>query len=97
VKVLDKIDRELTLSPRHRAALRQRQAYFRAHRELVLGKQAFFRVDPATALEHMERANQFFKSARLRLVCALMRVSPGALLRLYRLRDRLVVGTDTSF
>jgi glycosyltransferase involved in cell wall biosynthesis len=97
LKVLDKVDRELALSPAHRAAVHARQAYFRARLELALGKRAFFRLDTPRALAHLERANDYFRSRRLRMVCALMRVSPGVLLRLYRLRDRLLVGADTSF
>jgi glycosyltransferase involved in cell wall biosynthesis len=97
LKVLDKLDREEALTPADRAALQQRRAFFRARLDLMLGKRAFFRLDTPGALHYLERANAYFRSWRLRLVWALMRVSPAALLRLYRLRDRLLVGADTSF
>jgi hypothetical protein len=95
--VLDKVEREIELTPRDRAALRERRQYFFARLELNRGKQAFFRLDTGAALRHVERANEYFQSRRLRLICALMRTFPGVLLRVYRLRDRLIVGTDTSF
>jgi hypothetical protein len=97
VQVLDRLAAGLDLDPDDRAALVERQAYFRARLDLAESKQAFFRLETDAALEHLERANQFFRSRRLRLVCALMRTFPGVLLRVYRLRDRLVVGADTSF
>jgi len=96
VEVLDKLAR-LDLSPQDRAALVKRQAFFRARLDLARAKFAFFRLETHDALVHLERANEYFKSRRLRIICALMRTSPGVLLRLYRLRDRLLLGADTSF
>jgi glycosyltransferase involved in cell wall biosynthesis len=97
VQVLDKLAVSLDLPPEDRAAIAERQACFRARLELAEGKHAFFRLETDAALDHVERANEFFKSPRLRLVCALMRTFPGVLLHVYRLRDRLLVGADTSF
>lgn len=96
VAVLEKLAK-LDLAPEDRAALVDRQAFFRARLHLAEAKFAFFRLDTNTAIEHLGRANEYFKSRRLRLICACMRTSPGVLLRLYRLRDRLLVGADTSF
>jgi hypothetical protein len=95
--VLDKLAARFGLTPEDRAAVEQRQAYFRAHLDLAKGKQAFFRLETAAALEHLERAYEFFRTRRLRLICMAIRRFPGALLRIYRLRDRLIVGSDTSF
>jgi glycosyltransferase involved in cell wall biosynthesis len=97
VRVLDKLAARVDLAPGDRAAVTERRAYFRAMLDLAEGKHAFFRLETDAALEHLERANAFFKSRRLRLVCALMRTFPGVLLRVYRLRDRLLLGADTSF
>jgi hypothetical protein len=97
VQVLDKLAACLDVAPDDRAAIAERQAYFRARLDLAEGKHAFFRLETDAALQHLERANKFFKSRRLRLVCALMRTFPGVLLRVYRLRDRLLLGADTSF
>lgn len=97
VQVLDRFAARRDVAPDDRAAVAERQAYFRAMLDLVEGKHAFFRLETDAALEHVERANDYFKSRRLRLVCALMRTVPGVLLRVYRLRDRLLLGADTSF
>ena len=98
--VLDKLASGSTaaaLSPADRQALGARRAYFRARLEIAHGKRAFFRLDAEKAREHLERANEVFRSPRLRLVCVLLRLFPGVLLKVYRLRDRLIVGADTSF
>jgi glycosyltransferase involved in cell wall biosynthesis len=97
IHVLDKLTARPDLAPDDRAAVVERRAYFRAMLDLAEGKHAFFRLETDAALEHLERANEFFKSRRLRVVCALMRTFPRALLQVYRLRDRLLLGADTSF
>ena len=98
--VLDKLadgPTALALPPADRQALEARRAYFRARLEIAHGKRAFFRLDAEKAREHLERANEVFRSPRLRLVCLLLRLFPGVLLKVYRLRDRLIIGADTSF
>jgi len=95
--VLDKAARTLDLPPNDCAVLERRRAYFRARLELAQGKRAFFNLDVQTALESIRRANLFFKSTKLTLVCALLRTCPRVMLRAYRLRDRLLLGADTSF
>jgi glycosyltransferase involved in cell wall biosynthesis len=98
--VLDKLANSpsaLALSAADRQALEARRAYFRATLEMAQGKRAFFRLDPEKAREHLERANDLLRSPRLSLVCVLLRLFPRVLLKVYRLRDRLIVGADTSF
>jgi glycosyltransferase involved in cell wall biosynthesis len=98
--VLDKLadgPTALALPAADRQALDARRAYFRARLEIARGKRAFFRLDAEKAREHLERANDLFRSPRLRLVCLLLRLFPGVLLKVYRLRDRLIIGADTSF
>lgn len=98
--VLDKFTRSkyaLALSDADRRALEERREYFRASRELAYGKRAFFSLDAGKAREHLERANAVLRSPRLGLVCLLLRWVPGVLLKMYRIRDRLIVGADTSF
>lgn len=98
--VLDKLatgHRALALSDADHQALRARRTYFRARLEIALGKRAFFRLDAEKAREHLERANDVLRSPRLRVVCVLLRLFPGMLLKVYRLRDRLIIGADTSF
>jgi glycosyltransferase involved in cell wall biosynthesis len=98
--VLDKLATgrtALALSAADRQALLARRDYFCARLEIAHGKRAFFRLDAEKAREHLERANGLLRSPRLRLVCVLLRLFPGVLLKVYRLRDRLIVGADTSF
>lgn len=95
--VLDKAERTLQLPPDDLAVLKAQQARFNAMRELALGKRAFFQLESERALEHFRRANEFFRSPRLALVCGAIRLAPGMVLRMYGLRDRLMVGTDTRF
>lgn len=98
--VLDKLatgHRALALSDADHQALRARRTHFRARLEIALGKRAFFRLDAEKAREHLERANDVLRSPRLRVVCVLLRLFPGMLLKVYRLRDRLIIGADTSF
>jgi glycosyltransferase involved in cell wall biosynthesis len=97
LKVLDKIERTLPLSSEDRRVLELQRNYFAAQLELAQGKRAFFRQDVDGALNHIERSNVLWRRRKLQLVCALIRRFPGVLLRVYRLRDRLVVGADTSF
>ncbi len=96
VEVLEKLG-SLDLSSEDRAVLIDRQAFFRARLDLARAKHAFFRLETNVALEYLERANAYFKSRRLSIICAFIRTSPGVLLRLYRLRDRFLVRADTSF
>jgi glycosyltransferase involved in cell wall biosynthesis len=98
--VLDKLakaDCTLALPDADRQALEARRTFFRARLEIAQGKRAFFRLDAEKAREHLERANDLVPSRRLRLVCVLLRLVPGILLKVYRLRDRLIIGADTSF
>ena len=97
LQVLDKMARELSLSPPDREVLAERQAYFQARLELARGKDAFFRLDQRAAVEHLQRANEHFNSWRLRIICWLIRLFPGTLHRLYQLRDRVLTRANTSF
>lgn len=98
--VLDKLAKDdcvLALPDADRQALEARRTYFRARLEIAQGKRAFFLLDAEKAREHLERANDLVRSRRLRLVCVLLKLFPGVLLKVYRLRDRLIIGSDTSF
>ena len=98
--VLDKLAKDdcvLALPDADRQALEARRTYFRARLEIAQGKRAFFLLDAERAREHLERADDLIRSRRLRLVGVLLRLFPGVLLKVYRLRDRLIIGSDTSF
>jgi hypothetical protein len=85
------------LTPSDFAALEQETARYRATLDLARGKRAFFALDVEGAVEHLHRANKYFRSAKISLVCALMRYMPSLMLRMYSWRDRLVLGADTRF
>ena len=62
VQVLEQLAARLDVAPEDRAAVAKRLAYFRARLDLAEGKHAFFRLETDSALKHLERANEFFKS-----------------------------------
>jgi glycosyltransferase involved in cell wall biosynthesis len=95
--VLDKAHRTLNLTPSDLEALERETARYRAALDLARGKRAFFALDVDAAVEHLQRANKHFRSAKISLVCALMRYMPTLMLRMYSWRDRLVLGADTRF
>lgn len=97
VGVYDRLARTLELAPADRATLEGRRAHFRALLSFHRGKRAFFQRDAHAALEHLQQANAFFRSTRLRIVCRLLRVAPHLMLSLYRLRDRFVLGANTRY
>ena len=97
LKALDKARVALRLDARQQAALDRRYREFQAQLSLAEGKRAFFRLDAAAALQHLQAANETLRSPRLSLVCGLLRRAPRLLLNLYRWRDRLVLGADTRF
>jgi glycosyltransferase involved in cell wall biosynthesis len=97
IAVLEKAERTLDLSPADLAVLQRQQGFFRASRDLALGKRAFFRLEFDRAVEHFRDANVYFRSPKLWLVGLVMRRAPGLLLRMYGWRDRVLLGTDTRF
>jgi len=97
LRVFKKAEETLDLSPAEREALEQQGQRFRALQDLYEGKKAFFQGEVKTAIENLTRANEFFKSGKLRLTCLLLRASPHLLLRAYNIRDRFIIGADTKY
>ncbi|HYP26973.1 MAG TPA: glycosyltransferase family A protein [Blastocatellia bacterium] len=97
LKVFQKMEETLDLSPREREAVARQRVRFRALLSLYEGKKAFFKGEVKAALENLTRANEFFKSGKLRLACFLLRASPQLLLRAYHIRDRFIIGADTKY
>jgi glycosyltransferase involved in cell wall biosynthesis len=97
IQAYERLARELDLSPAQRTLLEDRIGFFDATLSLHRGKRAFFQLDHAAALEHLRDANRYFRSLRLRVVCAAMRIAPQALLHAYRWRDRVLLGADTRY
>ena len=61
------------------------------------GKREFFAGNPALAIEKLKKANEFFRSTKLVLALMALRAAPQLLLRVYNIRDRIVLGTNTKF
>ena len=97
MQVYDRLGRMPNLTPEQRRVVDDRRAYFRAMLALNRGKRAFFRLDATAALPYLREANHYFRSWKLTIVCALLRLTPRVLLNLYRWRDRLVVRASTQF
>ena len=70
--------------------LREAIARKTAELETLRGKVALRAHDAAKAVEHLRRANEFYKSAKLRGVVALVAYVPGLVLGAVTLRERLV-------
>ena len=70
--------------------LREAIARKTAELETMRGKLALRSHDARGAAEHLRRANEFYKSAKLRGVVALVEHVPGLVLRAFTLRERMV-------
>jgi glycosyltransferase involved in cell wall biosynthesis len=97
LQVYKKVEETLDLSPREREVLKRQSVRIKALLDLYEGKKAFFQGEVKAALEKLTRANEFFKSGKLRLTCLLLRISPQLLLRAYNIRDRFIIGADTKY
>jgi glycosyltransferase involved in cell wall biosynthesis len=95
VRVLDKAERELTLTAHERTLVAERRAEFAAVLRLHQGKRAFFAGDHEQAVAMLREANARLRRRKLALALVLIRFMPRLLLRAYDLRDRLVFGTPT--
>ena len=90
---LKALDKALALWPEHSAEgslLREAIARKTAELETMRGKLALRSHDARGAAEHLRRANEFYKSAKLRGVVALVEYVPGLVLQAFTLRERLV-------
>jgi glycosyltransferase involved in cell wall biosynthesis len=96
IRVFDKAESAMSLSPSEHAALKERRAFYRAKIQLSEGKRAFFQGDQKTAVNSLTEANRFLKSTKIKLALLLLRTAPGLLLSAYKLRDRLIVGTNSK-
>ncbi|HKS27234.1 MAG TPA: glycosyltransferase family A protein [Pyrinomonadaceae bacterium] len=95
VRVLDKLERSLSLTDDEREAVGRARARFQATHSFYRGKRAFTEGDAKTAIECLKEANRFFKSRKTAVVLVLLRLAPQLLLRTYDLRDRLILKTST--
>ncbi len=97
LKLLDKVDKTMGLSPAEREATKQKRAEMYAMLRLYEGKKAFFSGDKKGAVEGLMEANRFLRSRRISLTVMLLRLAPRLLIRAYDMRDRFLFRTDTKF
>jgi cellulose synthase/poly-beta-1,6-N-acetylglucosamine synthase-like glycosyltransferase len=88
LKLLDGLGRKLELSAEERAAVDRQRSSVAAKLSLVEGKQAFLAGDRRTAIAKLTAASKHTRSWKLLAAIASLRIAPGLLLRLYRLRGR---------
>lgn len=97
LRVLDKAERTLDLTPRERDALQQQQRRYGAELNFNEGKRAFFSGDTKAAIESLTKANALSPNRKTALALRLLRLAPRTLLRAYHLRDRFYFRADTKF
>lgn len=88
LKLLDGLGRKLELTAEERAAVDRQRSSVAAKLSLVEGKQAFLAGDRRTAINKLTAASKHTRSWKLLAAIASLRIAPGLLLRLYRLRGR---------
>jgi hypothetical protein len=95
VRVLDKVAREMDLTPRERALVTRRRVEFAAVLSLHQGKRAFLAGNHEQAVTLLKEANAHLRRRKIGLALVLIRLVPRLLLRAYDLRDRFVFGAST--
>jgi glycosyltransferase involved in cell wall biosynthesis len=86
--ILGQSERRFSLTAEERAAVDQRQRRIGADLELERGKSAFSDGEVAVAIRHIAAANEYQPRWKLRFVLFLMKVAPGLLKLLMRVRAR---------
>lgn len=95
LRVMENIQRRLSLSPADAMLIDSRLTYIRANLNLYEGKQAFFSADIPRAISLLTQANDFFHSTKLAIVIRLLQFAPNLLLSLYEFRDRFYFRKNT--
>ena len=97
LKLLDKVEKTMNLSPAEREATQQKRVEMHALLRLCEGKKAFFLGDKRGAIEGLLEANRFLNSRKISLTVIGMRLAPQLLMCAYKMRDRFLFRTDTKF
>lgn len=87
LKILTKVGREMELTAEERAALDRQRAGMEAVVSLLEGKRAFIEGNTRTAITKLKAAAHHTKAWKLHAAIACLRVAPGLILWLYRLRE----------
>lgn len=86
---LNKLETKIELTPEERAALDHQRTGVLAKLNLAEGKLALMQGDTKEAIAKLTVAADYTRSWKLRTVIAAVRIAPGMLRGLYRLRERL--------
>lgn len=89
MEVLKKAERVLSLTPAQRSLVQRQLANCAAQIDLELGKRYFVDHDYPQAIRALGRANEFYKSAKLRLVLWALSFAPDVFHTLYLWRKNL--------
>jgi glycosyltransferase involved in cell wall biosynthesis len=96
LKVLDKVQQTMSLTPSEEMALDQGRAYIHDRLQYYKGKTAFLLGDAKTAIENWKNANKSSRNRKLDLAIGLLQIAPKFLLRVYQLRDRFLYRSSSS-
>ena len=97
LRVLQKVEQTMTLTPSESAALKLQERHFKALLHFHEGKRAFFSGDTAGAIHGLTEANRFFRNRKTAITVMMLRIAPRLLLRAYDLRDRLYFRMITKY
>jgi GT2 family glycosyltransferase len=87
MRVLRKVAGRSDLTPEQRGWLTRTSARIEADFNLGQARAALRRGDFATALEHVNAGHAFYQTWKLKIVIVALRLFPGVLLRIHRLRE----------
>jgi hypothetical protein len=88
IEYFDTVKRNFDLAPEEVELAEQQRLAFSAELEMVEGKQAFEAGRTREALDHFERAQSFFHSRKLQWVMLSMRIAPGLVRWVDRMRNQ---------
>ncbi len=91
LRVLEKIRRDLSLTPGEADTVERQMLRERADLNLEKARQTFAARDYSAALECLRQANLYYRKPAYRLALQLMRLAPGLLYRAYDLRRRYLL------
>jgi glycosyltransferase involved in cell wall biosynthesis len=94
-RVLQKAEDTLDLTASEKDAIRVQRREYQAARDLHAGKVAFASGNTAAAIELLSNANRVYDSSKISAALFFMRVAPRLFLKLYQLRDAVVLRGTT--
>lgn len=93
MRVLDKLERTMALTPSEADAVRRARVGFGAHLRFIEGSRALLAGDAQLAREALADANRVFRRPKIGFALFLLRVAPRALVQVCRLREQRAMRT----